>query len=79
MISFYPTIGQSWEKLCLLTGYWHIIFFIDTFFGFGSELVIIFLKFLYERDPVRQLLEASDADDNIEIDLYVIFYTLSSS
>lgn len=36
---------------------------------FGSELVVIFLKFLYDQDPVRQLLEASEADESIEIGL----------
>ncbi|KAH7545917.1 hypothetical protein FEM48_Zijuj01G0145100 [Ziziphus jujuba var. spinosa] len=41
----------------------------DQLLPYNSELVIIFLKFLYDRDPVRQLLEASDADDTIEIDL----------
>ncbi|KAF3451562.1 hypothetical protein FNV43_RR07657 [Rhamnella rubrinervis] len=41
----------------------------DQLLPYNSELVIIFLKFLYDRDPVRQLLEASDTDDNIEIDL----------
>ncbi|PON41280.1 Anaphase-promoting complex subunit [Trema orientale] len=37
--------------------------------GFGSDLVVIFLKFLYDQDPVRQLLEASDADQIIDIDM----------
>ncbi|KAF8389342.1 hypothetical protein HHK36_026036 [Tetracentron sinense] len=36
---------------------------------FNSELVIIFLKFLYDQDPVRQLLELSEIDHSIEIDL----------
>jgi hypothetical protein len=35
-------------------------------FGFGSELVIIFL---YEQDPVKQLLEISETDYDVEIDL----------
>ena len=43
--------------------------FVVTVFGFGSELLVIFLKFLYDQDPVRQLLEASDADQVIDIDL----------
>lgn len=38
-------------------------------FGFGSELVIIFLKFLYEQDPVKQLLDISETDYDVEIDL----------
>ncbi|XP_065879836.1 anaphase-promoting complex subunit 4 [Euphorbia lathyris] len=33
---------------------------------YNSELVIIFLKFLYDQDPVRQLLEQSET---IEVDL----------
>ncbi|XP_058067939.1 anaphase-promoting complex subunit 4 isoform X2 [Magnolia sinica] len=42
---------------------------IDQLPVFNSELVVIFLKFLYEHDPVRQLLENSEANQNIEIDL----------
>lgn len=38
-------------------------------FDFGSELVIIFLKFLYEQDPVKQLLDVSETDYTVEIDL----------
>ncbi|KAJ4825108.1 Anaphase-promoting complex subunit 4 [Turnera subulata] len=41
----------------------------DQLLPYNSELVIIFLKFLYDQDPVRQLLELSDGDDNIEVDL----------
>ena len=40
----------------------------DITFGLGSELVVIFLKFLYDQDPVKQLLETSEAD-YVEIDL----------
>nr|XP_016445990.1 PREDICTED: anaphase-promoting complex subunit 4-like isoform X1 [Nicotiana tabacum] len=36
---------------------------------FNSELVIIFLKFLYDQDPVRQLLEISEGDSSVEVDL----------
>ncbi|KAE9461800.1 hypothetical protein C3L33_06293, partial [Rhododendron williamsianum] len=36
---------------------------------FSSELVIMFLKFLYDQDPVRQFLELSEVDQNIEIDV----------
>lgn len=36
---------------------------------FNSELVIIFLKFLYDQDPVRQLLELSEVDSSVEVDL----------
>ncbi|XP_073027137.1 anaphase-promoting complex subunit 4 [Primulina eburnea] len=38
----------------------------DQLLPFSSELIIIFLKFLYDRDPVGQLLEF---DHNIEVDL----------
>jgi len=44
-------------------------FLSDFIFGFGSELVIIFLKFLYEQDPVKQLLEISETEYEVEIDL----------
>ncbi|XP_073122681.1 anaphase-promoting complex subunit 4 isoform X2 [Henckelia pumila] len=37
----------------------------DQLLPFSSELIIIFLKFLYDRDPVGQLLEF---DHNIEVD-----------
>ncbi|KAJ8549636.1 hypothetical protein K7X08_033343 [Anisodus acutangulus] len=36
---------------------------------FNSELVIIFLKFLYDQDPVRQLLKLSEVDSSVEVDL----------
>lgn len=35
----------------------------------GSELLVVFLKFLYDQDPVKELLELSEAGDGIEIDL----------
>jgi hypothetical protein len=35
----------------------------------GSELLVVFLKFLYDQDPVKDLLELSEAGDDIEIDL----------
>ncbi|XP_027191868.1 anaphase-promoting complex subunit 4 isoform X2 [Cicer arietinum] len=41
----------------------------DQLLPYNSELVIIFLKFLYEQDPVKQLLEISEADYDVEIDL----------
>ncbi|PON50410.1 Anaphase-promoting complex subunit [Trema orientale] len=41
----------------------------DQLLPYNSELVVIFLKFLYDQDPVRQLLEASDADQIIDIDM----------
>ncbi|XP_047262944.1 anaphase-promoting complex subunit 4 isoform X8 [Capsicum annuum] len=37
---------------------------------FNSELVIIFLKFLYDQDPVRQLLELSKVDRSVEVDIF---------
>ncbi|XP_061367672.1 anaphase-promoting complex subunit 4 [Gastrolobium bilobum] len=41
----------------------------DQLLPYNSELVIIFLKFLYEQDPVKQLLEISETDYDVEIDL----------
>ncbi|XP_027345538.1 anaphase-promoting complex subunit 4 isoform X2 [Abrus precatorius] len=41
----------------------------DQLLPYNSELVIIFLKFLYEKDPVKQLLEASETEYEVEIDL----------
>ncbi|CAH9112273.1 unnamed protein product [Cuscuta epithymum] len=35
----------------------------------SSELVIIFLKFLYDQDPIKQLLELPEGDHAIEVDL----------
>lgn len=43
--------------------------YIDSLFWFHSEHVIIFLKYLYDQDPVRQLLELSEVDHSIEVDL----------
>ncbi|XP_022949706.1 anaphase-promoting complex subunit 4 [Cucurbita moschata] len=40
----------------------------DQLLPYNSELVVIFLKFLYNQDPVKKLLETSANDDNIEID-----------
>lgn len=36
---------------------------------FGSELVILFLKFLYDQDPVGTLLQDTQLDHHIEVDL----------
>ncbi|CAK9141794.1 unnamed protein product [Ilex paraguariensis] len=41
----------------------------DQLLPFSSELVIIFLKFLHDQDPIRQLLELSEFDYNIETDV----------
>ncbi|MQL82936.1 hypothetical protein Taro_015429 [Colocasia esculenta] len=35
----------------------------------NSELVITFLKFHYNRDPISQLLEASEMHHDVEVDL----------
>uniref|UniRef100_A0A7N0VEL6 Anaphase-promoting complex subunit 4 n=1 Tax=Kalanchoe fedtschenkoi TaxID=63787 RepID=A0A7N0VEL6_KALFE len=40
----------------------------DQLQPFNTELVIIFLKFLYNQDPVRRLLECSVVEDSIEVD-----------
>ncbi|XP_044494981.1 anaphase-promoting complex subunit 4 [Mangifera indica] len=36
---------------------------------YNSELVVVFLKILYDQDPVRQLLEPSEIDHDVEVDL----------
>ncbi|KAK7362944.1 hypothetical protein VNO77_05069 [Canavalia gladiata] len=41
----------------------------DQLLPYNSELVIIFLKFLYEQDPVKRLLEISEPEYEVEIDL----------
>ncbi|XP_022847559.1 anaphase-promoting complex subunit 4 [Olea europaea var. sylvestris] len=41
----------------------------DQLLPFNSELVIIFLKFLYDQDPVGQLLDSTEIDHNIEVDM----------
>ncbi|KAL2495099.1 Anaphase-promoting complex subunit 4 [Forsythia ovata] len=41
----------------------------DQLLPFNSELVIIFLKFLYDQDPVGQLLDSTEFDHDIEVDL----------
>ncbi|KAH6825124.1 Transducin/WD40 repeat-like superfamily protein, partial [Perilla frutescens var. hirtella] len=41
----------------------------DQLLPFSSELVILFLKFLYDQDPVGTLLQDTHLDHNIEVDL----------
>lgn len=41
----------------------------DQLQSFNSELVVIFLKFLYDQDPIKQLLEPCDVDHSIRINL----------
>ncbi|KAL3740385.1 hypothetical protein ACJRO7_021636 [Eucalyptus globulus] len=41
----------------------------DQLLTYNSELVVVFLKFLYDQDPVMQLLDLSEADEEIDIDL----------
>ncbi|CAN1284401.1 Anaphase-promoting complex subunit 4 [Linum perenne] len=36
---------------------------------YNSELVVIFLKFLYDQDPVRKLLDPTEVDHRVEVDL----------
>ncbi|KAJ0798437.1 putative transcription factor WD40-like family [Helianthus annuus] len=38
------------------------------FLAFNSELVILFLKYLYDQDPVKRLLESTEVDHSIEVD-----------
>ncbi|ESQ55223.1 hypothetical protein EUTSA_v10024471mg [Eutrema salsugineum] len=40
----------------------------DQLMSYNSELLVVFLEFLYDQDPVKDLLELSEADDDIEID-----------
>ncbi|XXG51629.1 hypothetical protein AAC387_Pa03g0156 [Persea americana] len=44
----------------------------DQLSPFNSELLVIFLKFLYEHDPVRQLLEKTEENHCFEVDLDTI-------
>ncbi|XP_076956679.1 anaphase-promoting complex subunit 4-like [Bidens hawaiensis] len=37
--------------------------------AFNSELVILFLKYLYDQDPVKRLLESTEVEHSIEVDL----------
>ncbi|PIA28643.1 hypothetical protein AQUCO_06800069v1 [Aquilegia coerulea] len=41
----------------------------DQLLPYNSELVITFLKFLYDQDPVRHLLEVSEVEYSVEVDL----------
>ncbi|KAG6420642.1 hypothetical protein SASPL_117177 [Salvia splendens] len=41
----------------------------DQLLPFSSELVILFLKFLYDQDPVGMLLQDTQLDHNVEVDL----------
>ncbi|CAL1372682.1 unnamed protein product [Linum trigynum] len=41
----------------------------DQLLPYNSELVVIFLKFLYNQDPVRKLLDPSEVDHPVEADL----------
>ncbi|CAN8325502.1 unnamed protein product [Cochlearia groenlandica] len=45
---------------------------IDQLMSYNSELLVVFLKFLYDQDPVRDLVELSEADNDIEVDLKTI-------
>ncbi|KFK28735.1 hypothetical protein AALP_AA7G040100 [Arabis alpina] len=44
----------------------------DLLSPYNSELLVVFLKFLYDQDPVKDLLELSEPGDDIEIDLKTI-------
>ncbi|GKE05942.1 anaphase-promoting complex subunit 4, partial [Tanacetum coccineum] len=37
--------------------------------AYNSELVTLFLKYLYHEDPVKRLLESTEVDQTIEVDL----------
>lgn len=53
------------------------IYILFTLSCFCSELVVIFLKFLYDQDPVRQLLEPSEVDHDVDVDLWVFSFVTS--
>ncbi|CAN0852724.1 Anaphase-promoting complex subunit 4 [Linum grandiflorum] len=40
----------------------------DQLLPYNSELVVIFLKFLYDQDPVRKLLDPTEVDHPVEVD-----------
>lgn len=40
----------------------------DQFPQYNSELVIMFLKFLYHQDPIRLLLDQSEVDHHVHVD-----------
>ncbi|KAK9681786.1 hypothetical protein RND81_10G027900 [Saponaria officinalis] len=42
---------------------------IDQLPTYNSELVVVFLKFLYDQDPVKLLLDQSVADHYVQVDL----------
>ncbi|WZZ25145.1 hypothetical protein YC2023_008546 [Brassica napus] len=42
----------------------------DQLMSYNSELLVVFLKFLYDQDPVKDLVDLSEADDDIEIDMW---------
>lgn len=44
----------------------------DQLMSYNSELLVVFLKFLYDQDPVKDLVDLSEADDDIEIDIKTI-------
>ncbi|KAL5839669.1 hypothetical protein ACOSQ4_012277 [Xanthoceras sorbifolium] len=44
----------------------------DQFLKYNSELVVIFLKFLYDQDPVRRLLDPAEVDHDVEVDLETV-------
>ncbi|KAF5201447.1 Anaphase-promoting complex subunit [Thalictrum thalictroides] len=41
----------------------------DQLLPYNSELVITFLKFLYDKDPIKHLLEVSEVEYRVEVDL----------
>ena len=69
LVSFNRFDFQEFLNISLIIGFRFPFFSLIRLFGFDSELVIIFLRFLYDQDPVRQLLELSEVDHNIEIEL----------
>lgn len=59
---------ENWLFFEILANFWTISNLADISL-IGSELVILFLKFLYDQDPVGTLLQDTQLDHNIEVDL----------
>lgn len=70
VINFYRSVGLAFvnfsKNIFLIASFWKCS--CSLLHGFCSELVIIFLKFLYDQDPIEQLLDFSNVDRKIEVD-----------
>lgn len=59
---------DNWLFFVVLANFWASSISSDISL-IGSELVILFLKFLYDQDPVGTLLQDTQLDHTIEVDL----------